>query len=209
MRYLKITPNLLAWFSMAGFSLIAMVGTAYAGSTCSVTMPYNPSYSTTQKPGTTSVADTYHTIIDHTQAEHPNVIVSNTETANGKSYPITSANVNPWAAIDGDVDYTSPSSDNRVQYREVVVDHAHLTDVNRTTTSTSTQGQGTYVHRLGTYDSGPSITALQISAGPPAVDETILDLFSVNGQAFDLDRLRYVANKLWKKWKQDVADGDG
>lgn len=173
---------------------------------CSSGNTHNPSYAAAPAYDT----DTYHTIIDHTQAGHVNVIVTNTQTKVGKQYPLTgSSPVNPWAAINGNLDNTgTPPTDERVLYKEVQIDNADLTNAALTTTTSNTQGTGTYVHRLGTYNGG-SVTALEIAPAGSGNYETLLDTFSVNGQAFDLDRLRYVANKLWKKWKLDVAGNKG
>ncbi len=154
--------------------------------------------------------DTYHTIVDHTQAGHPNVVVTNTETFMGKNYPLTGAKpVVPWSAINGDSDHTTPSSDGRVHYREAKMDHTDLLNAALTVTTTATQGVDTYVHRLGSWNGGPKIKPLEIAPAGSGNFESILDLFSLNGQAFDLDRLRYMSNKLWRKWKEDVQDGDG
>jgi len=216
--------SIVAVMVLAGLVALpnAFAGGGSSFPSCAVGTAMNPSY--TELAGVTAAeATTYHTMIDHTQAEHPFVIVSNTETKAGKGYPLTGAKPNnPWSAIDGDVDMTGASSDQRVHYREVMVNNADNLNATLTDATAATKGTNTYIHRLGSYNggsggsngcttvttAGTSITPLKLTASPVTC-EKMLDVFSVNGQAFDLDRLRYVANKLWKKWKMDVQANDG
>ncbi|RMD96980.1 MAG: hypothetical protein D6816_18205 [Bacteroidetes bacterium] len=188
---------------------------------------------------TRSQADTYHTIIDHTQADHAKVMVSNTQTKTSKGYPLMAARPNPVAAINHDtLPWSSPPSPSgQVDYVQVQVDDTdlttqdlsptngptppfHDTETNATKGVVSTSpgtvsspGTNTYLNRLGTwydpYTTGTTkLVPLEDSSGQSL---QILNLFDPNngfgGQAFDLDRIRYAANKLWKKWKSDAGSG--
>jgi len=169
----------------------------------------------------------YHNIIDHTQAAHLNVIVSNTQTVTGKSYPLTGACPNPWAGVDPALfpasGFTPPTPD---LYVEVNVAHADLKNATLAGATVNTCNQGvsnytahldcpgaalgdvptTFVRRLGT-ESGGTVTPLPNTALSSGV-EPLKTMFTVGGQAFDLDRLRYAANRLWYEWYLEKKTGE-
>jgi len=157
----------------------------------------------------------YHTIIDHTMAGHLNVMVSNTETVTGKSYPLTGACPNPWAGVDESLFPAGYTQNTPPIYVEVNVAQADLMNASLVAATANTADQGnpalnpavatvptTFTHRLGTWDGNTpgTVTALPNTALSPGNVEPLNNMFTTNGQAFDLDRLRYVANRLWYEW---------
>jgi len=202
----------LTWLALA---LLAPAGMAFAGGGCT--------------PSPSTVDDfKYHNIIDHTQAAHLNVIVTNTQTVTGKSYPLTGACPNPWAGVDPALfpatGFTPPTPD---IYVEVNVAHPDLMNAALASATVNTCNQGvasykahldcpgaaegdvptTYVRRLGT-ESGGTVTPLPNTALPPTDEEPLKTMFTVGGQAFDLDRLRYAANRLWYEWYLEKKTGE-
>lgn len=166
----------------------------------------------------------YHTIIDHTQANHINVIVTNVQsTASARSFPYTGSNVVPYAAINPNLypaGYAKPNPD---LYVQVLLNNGSVANGTLTAADNYTCDQGdpakcpnasppvpsTFVHRLGTYNS--SSGAVTPLTNPKLVGgaETLNNMFTLNDQAFDMDRIRYVANRLWYQWKQDKTNGTG
>ncbi|HXH64777.1 MAG TPA: hypothetical protein VNH42_04615, partial [Mariprofundaceae bacterium] len=165
---------------------------------------------------------TYHTIIDHTQAASVNVVVSNTQsTTSARTYPYVGSDVDPWAAVNPNLypaGYTPPTPD---LYVDVKINDSQVLSGSLTTATTHTCDQGdptkcpgavpvTFVHRLGTYSSGSgTVTALNNAKLPPTNAETLNNLFTMSGQAFDMDRLRFAANRLWAQWRSDVLNHTG
>lgn len=163
---------------------------------------------------------TYHTIMDHTQANHINVAVTNTQsTTSARSFPYVGSDVNPWAAVNPALfpaGYTPNTPD---LYVEVDIRHSDVRSSSLTAAKTTTCDQGdtskcpsgtvpvTFVHRLGTYSSG-TVTALPNAKLSGGVEE-LNDMFTQNGQAFDMDRLRYAANHLWAQWRDDKLANTG
>jgi len=144
----------------------------------------------------TASASAREIIIDQTQSDHNTVISTNTQTAtSGKPFPKSTANPNPYAAI---------KSNNVLDYVRVIFYNSDLkNDSLAAPTANTTKGNtNTYIHRRGTVD-------MVSKAVTPLPGEELTDYFTDNGQAFDLDRLRYAANKLWAKWKSDVTNNTG
>lgn len=174
----------------------------------------------------------YHNIIDHTGADHLNVMVSNTETSPNKSYPLTGACPNPFAGVNPALypttGFTPPTPN---LYVEVKVNNSVLTSGSITDAVVETCNQSnyqvcpnsagstipvaegavpsTYVYRLGTENGSGTVTALTNNLLPPANIEPLNTMFTLNGQAFDVDRIRFIANRLWYQWKQDVVGNTG
>ncbi len=166
----------------------------------------------------------YHTIIDHTQANHINAIVTNTQsTTSARSFPYTGSNVTPYAAINPNLypaGYAKPNPD---LYVQVLLNNSSIKSSSLTAADNYTCDQGdpakcpnasppvptTFVHRLGNYSS--STGAVTPLTNPKLVGgaETLNNMFTLNDQAFDMDRLRYVANRLWYQWKQDKTQNTG
>jgi|GEM_PF-2749865 len=153
----------------------------------------------------------YHTIIDFTQGSSDNVVVSNTQsTSKQRSYPYIGSDTDPWAAINPanyPPGYTAAAPD---LYVNVKFDNSDILNGSLSTATINTCDQGdptkcpsgtlpnTFVHRLGNYN-GSTVTALT-NAKLTGGYESLNNMFTKNGQAFDMDRLRYAANRLWYEW---------
>jgi len=173
--------------------------------------------------GSTPGDATYHTIVDFTQGNSVNVLVTNTQsTTSARSYPYVGSDVNPWAAVNPNLypsGYTPPTPD---LYVEVKMNNSDVRSNSLSSATLNTCDQGdpskcpsgtvpkTFVHRLGTYNSSTGlVTALTNNKLPPSNAETLNNMFTKNGQAFDMDRIRFAANRLWAQWRSDVLNNTG
>jgi hypothetical protein len=198
-----VRNRLLACCAMALFGLLYHAGTAAAWSS-------GPS------------DRTYHTIIDDTQNASINVVVTNTQATNSaRSYPYIGSDTDPWAAINPNLyptGYTPPTPD---LYVNVKFSNSNILSNSLSTATIYTCDQGspskcpsgtvptTFVHRLGTYNSGTQQVTPLNNAKLSGGTEVLNNMFENGSQAFDVDRLRYVANRLWYQWKTDKLNNTG
>jgi hypothetical protein len=165
---------------------------------------------------------TYHTIVDDTQAASINVVVTNTQsTTSARSYPYVGSNTNPWAAINPNLYPTGYTPGTPDLYVEVKLDDSNVLSNSLSSATTHTCDQGspskcpsgtipaTFVHRMGTYSSGSGQVTPLNNAKLTGGVEVLNNLFKGGTQAFDVDRLRYVANRLWYQWKTDKLNNTG
>ena len=175
---------------------------------------------TTEVNGTTNwVAGSdseYHTIIDFTQGGSDNVVVSNTQTTgSARRYPYTASDTDPWAAINPahyPPGYTAGAPD---LYVNVKFDNSDVRSSSLSTATINTCDQGdptkcptgtlptTFFHRLGTYSSSSGTVTALTNTKLTGGTEVLNNMFTKNGQAFDMDRIRYAANRLWYEWYQE------
>jgi hypothetical protein len=158
----------------------------------------------------------YHIIFDYTQGDNLDALVTNTQDTTFKSFPLNGTEMPPVVAINPNLypsGYAKPTPD------LYIMANTYNTDVLNPTLTSATDNtcdQGlparcpggnvpiTFVHRLGTYDASTGlVTPLSNAKLAPTGQEKVNDLFSLNGQAFDMDRIRYAANRLWDHWRND------
>jgi hypothetical protein len=175
--------------------------------------------------GSTPGDATHHTILDFTQGNSLNVLVTNVQTTgSARSYPYSGSDTDPYAAINPTfyptgTGFTPPTPD---LYVKVLMDNSYIRSGSLSSANNYTCNQSspnlcpsgspavptTYVHRLGRYSSG-SVTALTNTAISPGGAEILNNMFTKNGQAFDMDRIRFAANRLWAQWRSDVLGHTG
>lgn len=162
----------------------------------------------------------YHIIIDYTQSDNLNALVTNTQDTSVKSFPLNGTEMPPVVAANPDLypsGFAKPTPDLYVMadtYNSDILDSS----LSSATDNTCDQGlpglcpsgnvPTTFVHRLGTYDASTGlVTPLSNPKLTPTSQEVLDNLFSLDGQAFDMDRIRYAANRLWAKWRSDKIAG--